>query len=100
MPDPRGEATRRVAGLNRGPLVKARMKRILCLRLALRSVEKSWKTYKLAATPQSKADALAEVKRETADVWNEFLAWTAPYSAACRADYRRWTAEIIAMVAA
>lgn len=96
----RGVGTDEVVGLNRPRLVRARMERITSLRFALRSIEKEWKLAKLATGVPERAAALAVASEETEEVWTHFLKWDAPFSAACRADYRRWRADILAMMAA
>jgi hypothetical protein len=98
--DVRGEGTIRVVGLNRPKLTRGRMMRIKSMRLALRSIEKEWERYRYAVAPEEKASVLAKIKAETKEVWGEFLEWRAPFSAACRTDYRRWTAEIMQLIAA
>ncbi len=96
----RGIGTDDVVGLNRPRLVRARMERITTLRFALRSIEKEWKRAKLATGDRGRAAALASAREETEEVWTHYLSWNAPFSAACRADYRRWRADILAMMAA
>lgn len=98
--DPRALGTNRVVGLNRPRLVRARMAHITGLRLALRSIEKEWALYRRAATQQARDDAVANIRRETKDVWAQYLSWRSMYSAACRAEYARWAKAIAAQVTA
>lgn len=98
-PDPRGAATWKVVGLNRPPLVRARAERLKSLRLALRSVEKTWLNYRQAEHAIDKDALLTEAREEMRETWEHFLSWDAPYSAACRAYYREWAQGLEAKAA-
>lgn len=92
--DERGQATIDTVGLDRPSLVRQRTEAIARLRLALRSVEKEWERYRSAESLERREAIKVEIRKEMRAISAAFLVWRAEYSAACRAEYKRWIAAI------
>lgn len=88
--DPRGVASRDTYGLNRPKLVRARLKRIQEMKLALDGVELIYEISDGEPDPARQADLRARGRDLARRVIAEYLNWRSEFAATCRAYYREW----------
>lgn len=95
--DERGRATIETLGLHRKELNRLRGERIKSLRSLLEVIEDDIRS-KQAAHPGYQPLALSELaKRKIREVADDYIHWSRPFAAACRAELQAWKERMKAL---